>query len=261
MSSQAPGAGTDVLAGFEALASSTGIALPPLLRQLLATGKTMYGPDWAATWRERCLHTPPPLISCRDFEWMDADQARTTIEEWLHPDFQAGKRFLPFAESGAGDAWCLVPLDALDGAPSAGVALVRHDAASSEIGHASFADFACVQLLHALADISHWLGEDGLSEQEAWAMVRADVSQVAQGLDAETGAWLQAFCRVAPASRPGSALSLISAQQLAVGLGKFVRPAAPPLAIVARWNCEPPRRPAVQGPSTPRADSSNREPS
>ena len=31
MSSQASGAGTDVLAGFEALASSTGIALPPLL--------------------------------------------------------------------------------------------------------------------------------------------------------------------------------------------------------------------------------------
>lgn len=253
MSSQAPGAGTDVLAGFEALASRTGIALPPLLRQLLATGRTMYGPDWAENWRERCLHTPPPLISCRDFEWMDADQARTTIEEWLHPDFQAGKRFLPFAESGAGDVWCLVPLDALDGAPSAGVALVRHDAASSEIGHASFADFACVQLLHALADISHWLGEDGLSEQEAWAMVRADVSQVAQGLDAETGAWLQSLCGAA------SVPSWISVPQLEAGLSLFAPPLAPPLAIVARWNCEPPRRPAVQGPSTPRADSTDRE--
>lgn len=258
MSGQAPGAGTDVLAGFEALASSTGIALPPLLRRLLATGRTIYGPDWAENWRERCLHTPPPLICCPDFEWMDADQARTTIEEWLHPDFQAGKRFLPFAESGAGDAWCLVPLDTLDtldGAPSAGVALVRHDAASSEIGHASFADFACVQLLHALADISHWLGEDGLSEQEAWAMVRADVSQVAQGLDAETGAWLQALCGAT------SVPSWISVPQLEAGLSLFAPPLAPPLPIVARWNCEPPPRPAVQGPSTPRADSSNREPS
>ncbi|WP_269848137.1 hypothetical protein [Delftia sp. ASV31] len=31
------------------LSIQTGIALPPLLSDLLASGKTVYGPDWAAT--------------------------------------------------------------------------------------------------------------------------------------------------------------------------------------------------------------------
>ncbi|EAA3799408.1 SMI1/KNR4 family protein, partial [Salmonella enterica subsp. enterica] len=46
---------TNALIDFEALAAETGIVLPDLLRSLLATGKTVYGPEWASTWREQAL--------------------------------------------------------------------------------------------------------------------------------------------------------------------------------------------------------------
>ena len=101
----------NALPEFQALAEQTSLPLPPLLAQLLASGQTHYGPDWASTWRERSLQGSPAFISWDDFEWQRAEDARTTISDWLNPADQAGRRFLPFGESGAGDAFCLTPLD------------------------------------------------------------------------------------------------------------------------------------------------------
>ena len=96
----------NALPDFQALAEQTGLPLPPLLAQLLASGQTDYGPDWPATWRERSLQGSPAFISWEDFEWQRAEDARTTISDWLNPEDQDGRRFLPFGESGAGDAFC-----------------------------------------------------------------------------------------------------------------------------------------------------------
>lgn len=59
----------NALPEFQALAEQTGLPLPPLLAQLLASGQTHYGPDWASTWRERSLQGSPAFISWDDFEW------------------------------------------------------------------------------------------------------------------------------------------------------------------------------------------------
>lgn len=119
---------------YETLSTQTGIALPPLLKEFLASGKTHYGPDWADTWRQRCLQDPPLFMSWQDFEWIDAEASREVIEGWLHPGAQNGRSFLPFAQSGAGDAWCLTPLDT----HGVGVALVLHDDEASSVAHACF---------------------------------------------------------------------------------------------------------------------------
>ncbi|MDZ7867072.1 SMI1/KNR4 family protein [Acidovorax sp.] len=233
-----------LLQALDALAADTGIALPPLLRHLVAGGATAYGPDWAATWRERCLSAPPPLISCGDFEWLDAQGVRTTAEEWLNPAYQNGQRLVPFAETGAGDAWCLLPLE---GSPEPGVALVRHDSGASEVGYRSFQDFACVQLLRALADLSDWTGEDGFTTAQACQVVRNDVDQVAAGMHAATGAWLRALSRAQPLLRevrdgprcpPRTVPSLVSQSALLEALERFSPPDVA-LAITARWECAP----------------------
>ncbi len=234
-----------VLEALDALAADTGMPLPPLLRHLVAQDATVYGPDWSRTWRERCLSAPPPLISCSDLEWLDAAGVQAVSREWLDPAFQNGQRFVPFAESGAGDAWCLVPLP--DSAEP-GVALVLHDSDVSEVAYRSFSDFACVQLLQALADLSPWLEDDGFTLEQACRIVRADVDQVASGMDAATGAWLQALSHAAPQAReeqdsprirPHSLPSLVSQATLEAALRRFPPPGVPALSIVARWECAP----------------------
>ena len=232
-----------VVAAFEVLADEQFMVLPGLMRHLLATQRTVYGPDWSSTWRTRCLQTPPPLISCSDFEWLTADDSRNTIEEWLNPAFQHGRRYLPFAQSGAGDAWCLVPVD--EESP-AGVALIRHDTEMSELGYRSFSDFVCVQFLQAFSDMDHLVASDGFSAEEACQIVRADALQVAQGMNTQTAAWLQSLCNAAPkmhgaeeecGTLPRPVLSLISAPQLATELARFAQPDTRPWPVVARWNC------------------------
>lgn len=99
----------DTLRAFEVLSSEVGIVLPDLLRKLLGSGKTEYASEWQSTWRDRMLQGAAPFSSLYDFEWIDAIQARQEIERWLNPKVQNGKNFLPFAQSGAGDAYCLLP--------------------------------------------------------------------------------------------------------------------------------------------------------
>jgi hypothetical protein len=123
---------------FDDLSRRTGIEIPPLLAQLLAGG-------------------PPELASFSDFEWIDAAEAAGTIDEWLDAKWQDGRRFLPFAQSGAGDAYCLMPLDGTGtgtgGGDTVGVAFVWHDAEESRIEHASFSDFVCAKFLQTFADM------------------------------------------------------------------------------------------------------------
>lgn len=203
---------------YETLSTQTGIALPPLLKEFLASGKTHYGPDWADTWRQRCLQDPPLFMSWQDFEWIDAEASREIIEGWLNPSAQNGRRFLPFAQSGAGDAWCLTPLDT----HGVGVALVLHDDEASSVAHACFDDFVCAGFLQAFADLSDQLDE--FSEPEALQLLQADVAQTTRFMTQELGGYLQDFCRRpleirpwrdGPRARVRQVASLISQDELA----------------------------------------------
>ncbi|WP_051281768.1 SMI1/KNR4 family protein [Azovibrio restrictus] len=230
----------DTAAEFQLLARESDIPLPDSLQRLLASGKTRYSADWPLSWRERCLHEPPALISLYDFEWITASGSRQHIEQWLNPEDQQGRRFLPFAESGAGDVYCLTPID--DGAP--GVALILHDAEYSRIAYRSFDDFICASFLETFADMSHLV--DDFSEQEALLILRRDVSQLAGVLGETAVKYLQAFVGL-PAglhesSRPGDparVFALISRAQLEAERGHFPSPEIAPFKITARWELRP----------------------
>lgn len=226
------------LAAFEGLAARTTIALPPLLRDLLQAGRTAYGPDWSSRWHARYLEDPPALVTCPDLEWIDGATSRGLIDEWLNPQLQGGRSFLPFAQSGAGDAFCLMPL--ADGAP--GVALIRHDASTSEIRYRSFSDFVCVQFLRAFSGLDHL--QDDFSEQQVLQAVHEDVAQVGKFMEQERRDYLLSFCRHTPSRRPcrdgpkagpRTTLSLISQAQLEAELLNFPSPGNGPFPIAAPW--------------------------
>lgn len=222
---------------YETLSTQTGIALPPLLKEFLASGKTHYGPDWADTWRQRCVQDPPLFMSWQDFEWIDAEASREIIEGWLNPSAQNGRRFLPFAQSGAGDAWCLTPLDT----HGVGVALVLHDDEASSVAHACFDDFVCAGFLQAFADLSHHL--DDFTQQEALQLLQADVIRATRCMKGALGDYLQDFCRRpleirpwrdGPRARVRQVASLISQDELAAELDRL--PAVDlSFPVVARW--------------------------
>lgn len=233
----------NTLIEFEALASETGIVLPDPLRSLLATGKTAYGPEWASTWREQALQGSLPCISWYDFEWIEAADARHAIEAWLNPKDQAGKVFLPFAQSGAGDLYCLMPLDE----QSTGVALIWHDDETSRVGYRSFDDFVAVRFLETFANLDHLA--DDFPEEQVIQCVRRDVSSVAESMSEATRHYLRSLAdlpaihrefRHGPRSRPEHVLSLIAQEQLEFERDKFPPPDTAPFTIVARWEIDPP---------------------
>lgn len=173
------------MSNFQQLADHIGIILPAMLANWLEDGSTRYD-NWAETWRERMLNSPPPLISTYDFEWISAENARGIQTDWLNPKYQQGIRFLPFACTGAGDCYALVPL-AKDTLP---VALITHDSGRVTWYAASFAEFAYLLLLEACADNEHLL-EDGFLEAEADQCLLADMSNVAKVLPRELADRLQ----------------------------------------------------------------------
>lgn len=241
-----------LLAEYQALSAETGIALPPLLQSLIAHGRTQYGLDWSSTWRERSLRDPPAFISWYDHEWIDGAASRACIADWLHPDHQDGRRFLPFAETGAGDAWCLMPIDG----HAVGVALVRHDDGSGELCYASFDDFVCTRFVELFADMNHLVRYDAYTPQEAYQVVCADVMQVTALMQDEAqGAWLRQWCRPTPMLREvgqgrcrAQVLSLLTEAQRDAHLGRFRTPGLAPFPVVPRWETQQPE------PAAPRPD-------
>lgn len=234
---------TKILQEFDALSAETSVSLPDLLRKLLATGQTIYGPEWATTWRERCLQGAAPLNACYDFEWIDASEARQVIAQWLNPEAQNGKIFLPFAKTGAGDMYCLVPMSEL----AVGVALIWHDDEVSPINYRSFDDFITVRFLETFSNLDHL--SDDFTEEEILQCVLSDVDFVSQLMSSERQNYLRAFCdlpftlrefRDGPKSQPQKVLSFISQHQLAIELAQFPAPEMSPLKIVAPWEINQP---------------------
>jgi len=237
----------DALAGYEALAQRVGIALPAALRRLLAAGRTEYGPDWAAHSHERCLHDPPALIACGDFEWIGADASACDIEEWLRPDCQHGLRLLPFAEDGGGDVWCLLARP--DAEPQ--VLRLPHAGGPCTEAHASFADFACAMLLRALG--GEYVPSDGSSPGDIVRIVRLDVEHTAAALDCAAGARLRTLVASEPVLGTDGVPRWLSPQALHDERRRLPQAAPPVQSILPSWQCEAlvARRPARFGAAGP----------
>lgn len=250
------------MTSYAALAQTCRIAMPALFRQLLDAGLADHGPDvkaWVADWKAHTL-TARPVLSCvYDFEWISAGQAQESIDEWLNPGYQHGRRFLPFAQTGAGDLYCLTPLDGTDDAPAiapdagpigpagkVGVALIWHDDDTSKIPFASFDDFVFDALVRSATDVSHLVDED-FTQAEARQCVATNIQVLAPLLAPArqpaledirqavlSGAEMAGDALISP-QRAQAALAMLADASGADASGAAASGA--PFPIVARWDC------------------------
>lgn len=168
---------------FDVLSARTGIALPATLRRLIDSGAASYAdPERTA------------LAGLYDFEWLSAGQAQQVIDRWLNPVKQDGNVFLPFARSGAGDAYCLVRLRSGE----EGVGMVWHDREASDLCYSSFDHFVVGEYLAVFADLE--LVDDDADDPVAF--LRADVARVAGLLDPSLHSVLEGCLGKPPAAHP-----------------------------------------------------------
>lgn len=214
---------------FHALAESTGVVLPESLRRLIDDGKTRYGldlDDWRKNWRAYSLSGRPVLTCAYDFEWIGAEKSREISETWLNPQFQHGRKFLPIAISGAGDAYCLI--SSPDG--QNGMGMIWHDSKSSKIDDASFDAFVCRVILESALDLEQAL--DDYSLEEARQCLLANIHELDGYLAEPFISILRTFSQ---ATVDGDEEVMATAAQTALEL--LPRADGQPFAVVPAWEC------------------------
>lgn len=224
------------MATFAELAEDCGVALPGMLARLIDAGRTGYGEDsaaWRADWKGNTLAARPVLSCMDDLEWIDAQQARETAEEWLNPGYQHGRRFLPFAETGAGDAYCLTPT----AGGGVGVALVWHDSGDARVDWASFEAFVFDALVRSAADVGH-LVEDGFTPAEAVACVAANINALKEYLPPVMQAELDRLTADAPPVPADGSTVWINEASADAALALLPPTEDAPFEVVPRWECE-----------------------
>lgn len=172
-----------------------------------------------------------------DLEWIDALDATAIIETWLCARFQNGARFLPFAESGAGDAYCFIQLPSGE----AGIGLVLGDSVMSHIEYTNLGNFFFAKLVEAFSDLSD------LSQDDPVTALTVDVDSVRWFLTLDQQRMLDTLLAKPPVSRPyrygpkapiEQIVSLVSQEEMKILLAtsKLADPIA--FAVVPPWECE-----------------------
>lgn len=211
---------------FAEVAALAGMELPAQLQQLIELDLNRYE-DQKLT----------AFSANHDLEWIDPLDATAIIETWLCARFQDGARFLPFAESGAGDAYCFIQLPGGE----SGVGVVWNDSVMSHIEYASLGDFFFAKLVEAFSDVS------GLSEDDPVAALNTDLDSIRWFLTLDQQRVLDALLAKTPVSRPyrygpeapiEQVVSLVSQEEMKILLAtsKLAEPIA--FAVVQPWECE-----------------------
>ena len=145
---------------------------PQLYLRLYADGMLdwgKFGPDWITQQYPRLREKPPLLLFANEFELMSIADIQSQLEEFADPghwmNIRPGLRFIPFAQTGAGDWYCFY----LNGQQDADIPIVLlwHDANRAEYKAKNLQDFIFLYMLEAVADIE--AVEDGLWEEEGFA--------------------------------------------------------------------------------------------
>lgn len=222
------------------LAQTAHMELPPVLKALYRDGLTCYGKDradWQANWEHYLREAPPALASSYDFEWLDAEAIAETINEWLHPQSQNGRSFFPFAQSGAGDVFCLTAHEG-----ECVVVYIWHDSDAHTIEAFSFADFIYSRLLMATTDMSHLL-DDLPSTDDARLCLLADIRRLSAYLPADDAMRLQACLErpvmeveVSYGRRTERVPCLITDEEYRLLMQEKRASERWPVSIVARWD-------------------------
>ncbi|MGY5779076.1 hypothetical protein [Rhizobium sp. LEGMi135b] len=218
---------------FETISAQCGIALPPILGRLLHDGKTDYGrdqADWKLNWRDYTLNAQPILSCVYDLEWIGAGKALQIVEKWLNPTFQNGRRFLPFAISGAGDAYCLMPM----ATGGIGAGLVWHDKGQSAVEMPSFESFIFSKLVESATDLEHLL--DDFTPYEARRSVIANIEVIIPYLPWDLSDRLQMLISgdLAGDESDSSLITLEAAETALSPLPSFEKEY---FSVVPRWEC------------------------
>lgn len=215
------------------LSDATGLELPMLLLQIEVDGRSVY-PDvtiWRDQWRSLTLAAHPVLSCVHDFEWLAPCAASNMAADWLNPRFQNGRKFLPFAQTGAGDAYCLTPM--ANG--SVGVAIVWHDREKSHVETASFEDFVYTSLVSSAVDFSHLIDE-GLSTDEATQCVLANIAYLKPLLSERYRIGVERMLGDAKSELTRSGMIGKDAGHAALVLVTKVDKR--PFVVVSQWECE-----------------------
>ncbi len=121
-------------ATFQTLALKLGIELPERFSALIAMAQSDKG----------------TMRSAYDLFWLDADEAEREIDEWLNPDDQQGRTFLPFADNGSGESHCFVRLE--NGAT--GIAQALHYGQMTSLAHADISSWVASHYVRVAANLS-----------------------------------------------------------------------------------------------------------
>ncbi|MDN2674216.1 SMI1/KNR4 family protein [Janthinobacterium sp. SUN026] len=134
-----------------------GFTYPALYRQLdrdgmLAVGE--YGPDWYKLVYPTLTERPTLLLHADDFELLSVKAAAAAMEELADPDdyrqIAPAFRFIPFAQTGAGDHYCFFASGQQDGEMP--VVLLWHDQDEAQYLAKNLQDFLFHMLLNSMAD-------------------------------------------------------------------------------------------------------------
>ncbi|MCM2569077.1 SMI1/KNR4 family protein [Janthinobacterium kumbetense] len=147
---------------------------PALYRQLdrdgmLAVGE--YGPDWYKLVYPTLTERPTLLLHADDFELLSVKAAAAAMEELADPDdyrqIDPAFRFIPFAQTGAGDHYCFFASGQQDG--DMPVVLLWHDQDEAQYLAKNLQDFLFHMLLNSMADQDTYndVSDDEFKEQLA----------------------------------------------------------------------------------------------
>ncbi len=151
-----------------------GFTYPPLYRQLecdgmLAVGE--YGPDWYKLVYPTLQDKPTLLLHADDFELLNikavADAAETLLAPHDYRQIDPALRFIPFAQTGAGDHYCFFASGQHDGEMP--IVLLWHDQNEARYLAKNLQDFLFHMLLISMADQDTYnaVSDDEVREQLA----------------------------------------------------------------------------------------------
>lgn len=135
-----------------------GFTYPPLYRQLerdgmLAVGE--YGPDWYKLVYPTLKDKPTLLLHADDFELLNinvvAEEAATLLDGDDYRQIDPALRFIPFAQTGAGDHYCFFASGEQNG--DMPVVLLWHDENEAQYLAKNLQDFLFHMLLNSMADL------------------------------------------------------------------------------------------------------------
>ena len=134
-----------------------GFAYPSLYRQLERDGMLdvgEYGPDWYKLVYPTLKDKPTLLLHADDFELLNikavADAAETLLDPHDYRQIDPALRFIPFAQTGAGDHYCFFASGEQDG--ELPIVLLWHDQNEAQYVARNLQDFLFHMLLNSMAD-------------------------------------------------------------------------------------------------------------